>query len=113
VGVVVMTGGSPSLRRSRPMVTVTVLVNGSAPGTIWLLAAAMVLTVGVSTGAAAATRCPAGAGCPVDVTKLSLTGVQAGQALVAIGPRAGLGVLAAWAAGALLAGGILLCLRDT
>jgi ABC-2 type transport system permease protein len=56
----------------------------TAPGTIWLLAAAMVLTVGVSTGAAAATRCPAGAGCPVDVTKLSLTGVQAGQALVAI-----------------------------
>jgi hypothetical protein len=27
---VVMTGGSPSLRRRRPMVTVTVLVNGSA-----------------------------------------------------------------------------------
>jgi ABC-2 type transport system permease protein len=56
----------------------------TAPGTIWLLAAAMVLTVGVSTGAAAATRCPSGGGCAVDVTKLSLTGVQAGQALVAI-----------------------------
>src|SRR5262245_18604523 len=56
----------------------------TAPGTIWLLAAAMVLTVGVSTGAAAATRCPPGAGCPMDVTKLSLTGVQVGQALVAI-----------------------------
>ncbi|HEV2243890.1 MAG TPA: hypothetical protein VGR98_22810 [Streptosporangiaceae bacterium] len=56
----------------------------TAPGTIWLLAAAMVLTVGVSTGAVAATRCPPGAGCPVDVTKLSLTGVQVGQALVAI-----------------------------
>ena len=56
----------------------------TAPGTIWLLAAAMVLTVGVSTGAAAATRCPSGAGCPVDVTKLSLTGVQVGQTLVAI-----------------------------
>ena len=56
----------------------------TAPGTIWLLAAAMVLTVGVSTGAAAATRCPSGAGCPADVTKLSLTGVQVGQALVAI-----------------------------
>lgn len=56
----------------------------TAPGTIWLLAAAMVLTVGVSTGAAAATRCPSGSGCPVDVTKLSLTGVQVGQALLAI-----------------------------
>jgi ABC-2 type transport system permease protein len=56
----------------------------TAPGTIWLLAAAMVLTVGVSTGAAAATRCPSRAGCRVDVTKLSLTGVQVGQALVAI-----------------------------
>ncbi len=56
----------------------------TAPGTIWLLAAAMVLTVGVSTGAVATTRCPPGAGCPVDVTKLSLTGVQVGQALVAI-----------------------------
>jgi ABC-2 type transport system permease protein len=56
----------------------------TAPGTIWLLAAAIVLTVGVSTGAAAATRCPSGAGCPVDVTKLSLTGAQVGQASVAI-----------------------------
>jgi ABC-2 type transport system permease protein len=54
------------------------------PGTVWLLAATIVLTVGVSTAAAAATRCPAGTGCPVDTTKLSLTGVQFGQAVVAI-----------------------------
>jgi len=33
----------------------------TAPGTIWLLAAAIVLTVAVSTAATAATRCPAGA----------------------------------------------------
>jgi energy-coupling factor transporter ATP-binding protein EcfA2 len=56
----------------------------TVPGTVWLLAATIVLTVGVSTAAAAATRCPAGTGCPVDTTKLSLTGVQFGQAVVAI-----------------------------
>jgi ABC-2 type transport system permease protein len=85
----------------------------------------------------------------VDTTKLSLTGINRGQAAVAIlavlvtdphwrrhlkqigpmtaglaiqatinlsslpiGPWAGLGVLAAWAAAALLAGGLLLRLRD-
>jgi ABC-2 type transport system permease protein len=56
----------------------------TVPGTVWLLAATIVLTVGVSTAAAAATRCPVGTGCPVDTTKLSLTGVQFGQAVVAI-----------------------------
>jgi ABC-2 type transport system permease protein len=56
----------------------------TAPGTIWLLAATIVLTVAVSTAAAAATRCPAGAACPVDPAKLSLTGVEFGQAVVAI-----------------------------
>jgi ABC-2 type transport system permease protein len=54
------------------------------PGTIWLLAATIVLTVAVSTAAAAATRCPSAVACPVDVTKLSLTGVEFGQAVVAI-----------------------------
>jgi ABC-2 type transport system permease protein len=44
----------------------------------------MVLTVAVSTAAAAATRCPPGTACPVDVAKLSLTGVQFGQAVVAV-----------------------------
>ena len=53
------------------------------PGTIWLLAGIAVLTVGVSAAAVAATRCPAGT-CPVDTTKLSLTGVQFAQAVVAI-----------------------------
>jgi ABC-2 type transport system permease protein len=56
----------------------------TAPGTTWLVAAIMVLTVAVSTGAAAATRCQSGAVCPVDATKLSLTGVQVGQAVVAV-----------------------------
>jgi ABC-2 type transport system permease protein len=56
----------------------------TAPGTIWLLAAIMVLTVAVSTAATAATKCPAGAACPVDPARLSLTGVEFGQAVVAV-----------------------------
>jgi ABC-2 type transport system permease protein len=55
----------------------------TVPGTVWLLAATVVLTVAVSTAAAAATRCPAGT-CFEDTTKLSLTGVVFGQAVVAI-----------------------------
>jgi ABC-2 type transport system permease protein len=62
----------------------------SVPGTAWLLAATIVLTVAVSTAAAAATRCPVGTGCPVDTAKLSLTGVQFGQAAVAILATAGI-----------------------
>ncbi len=101
------------------------------PGTMWLLAAAAVLTAAVSAAADAATRCPRGLSCPVDPAKLSLTGVQFGQAVVAIVavlavsgeystgmirtsltavPRRA--VLAAWAAAALLGGGLLLRLRD-
>jgi ABC-2 type transport system permease protein len=52
-------------------------------GTIWLLCATIALTVALSAAAAAATTCPSG-GCAVDLPKLSLTGVQLGQALVAI-----------------------------
>jgi ABC-2 type transport system permease protein len=52
-------------------------------GTFWLLAAAIALTVTVSAAAAAATRCPAGLACPVDTARLTLTGVQLGQALIA------------------------------
>jgi ABC-2 type transport system permease protein len=54
----------------------------SGPG--WLLLAIVALTVPVSTAAAAATSCPRGVACPVDTTKLSLTGIQFGQAVVAI-----------------------------
>ena len=62
----------------------------TVPGTARLLAATIVLTVAVSTAAAAATRCPVGTGCPVDTAKLSLTGVQFGQAVVAILATAGI-----------------------
>ena len=50
----------------------------------WLLAGTIVATVVVSTAATAAVRCPSGTACPVDTTKLSLTGIQAGQAIVAV-----------------------------
>jgi ABC-2 type transport system permease protein len=53
------------------------------PGTIWLLAGIVVAAVAISVTAVAATRCPGGS-CPVDTTKLSLTGVQFAQAVVAI-----------------------------
>jgi ABC-2 type transport system permease protein len=58
-------------------------------GTTWLLAGVVAATVAVSAAAVAATRCTTGLGCPADTTKLSLTGVYLGQAVVAI-----LGVLA-------------------
>ena len=53
-------------------------------GTGWLLLAAVALTVAVSAAAAAAIRCPSGAGCQVDPAKVSLTGIDLGQAVVAI-----------------------------
>jgi ABC-2 type transport system permease protein len=53
-------------------------------GPAWLLLGAAVLTIAVSTAAVAATHCPATMSCPVDPTKLSLTGVQFGEAVVAI-----------------------------
>jgi len=57
---------------------------GTIPGPAWLLIGVAVLTVAVSTAAVGATHCPQGMMCPVDTTKLSLTGVQFGQAVVAI-----------------------------
>jgi ABC-2 type transport system permease protein len=53
-------------------------------GPSWLLAAVVVLTVAVSAAAVGTTSCPAGLQCPVDPTKLSLTGIQLGQTVVAI-----------------------------
>jgi ABC-2 type transport system permease protein len=50
----------------------------------WLLAGIIVLTIAVSAAASAANRCPAGTYCQVDTTKLSLTGIQFGQAVVAV-----------------------------
>ena len=56
----------------------------TAPGTIWLLLAVVALTVALSAAAAGALTCSSGAGCPADTTKISLTGVEFGQAVVAI-----------------------------
>jgi ABC-2 type transport system permease protein len=53
-------------------------------GPAWLLVGAVALTIAVSAAASGATRCPASMTCLVDTTKLSLTGVQFGQAVVAI-----------------------------
>lgn len=52
-------------------------------GPAWLLLAAATLTAGLSWLAVVATTCPA-VGCTVDATKLSLTGVQLGQAIIAV-----------------------------
>ncbi|MFD1544861.1 ABC transporter permease [Nonomuraea guangzhouensis] len=52
-------------------------------GPAWLLLAVIALTATMSAAAAAAVSCPS-AGCDQDITKLSLMGVQAGQAVVAI-----------------------------
>jgi ABC-2 type transport system permease protein len=56
----------------------------TSPGTFWLLAAVIAATVGVSVAAAGATRCPAYLTCGEDTGKLTLTGVQLGQAVVAV-----------------------------
>ncbi len=53
-------------------------------GPAWLLLGVAVLTIAVSTAAVGATHCPQSLTCPVDTTKLSLTGIQFGQAVVAI-----------------------------
>ena len=53
-------------------------------GPAWLLLGTAVLTIAVSTAVVGATHCPQDMACPVDTTKLSLTGVQVGQAVVAI-----------------------------
>ena len=56
----------------------------TVPGPAWLLLGAVALTIAVSAAAVGATHCPRHLTCPVDTTKLSLTGVLAGQAVVAI-----------------------------
>jgi ABC-2 type transport system permease protein len=53
-------------------------------GPAWLLLGVVALTAAVSAAADGATHCPAGMSCAVDPTKLSLTGIQFGQAVVAI-----------------------------
>jgi ABC-2 type transport system permease protein len=56
----------------------------TVPETGWLVAATAALTVAVSAAAAAAARCAPGSVCTADTTKLSLTGIQLGQAVVAV-----------------------------
>jgi len=50
----------------------------------WLLLGVVVVTVAVSAAAAGAYTCTSSAGCHPDITRLSLTGVDVGQAIVAI-----------------------------
>jgi ABC-2 type transport system permease protein len=61
----------------------------TAPGTGWLLLAAIALTIAVSAATDAGTSCRTGLVCQPDLAKLSLTGIDLGQAVVAV-----LGVLA-------------------
>jgi ABC-2 type transport system permease protein len=56
----------------------------TVPGTAWILAAICVLTVAVGAATGAATRCGTGTGCSIDPTKVSLTGIEVGQAVVAV-----------------------------
>ena len=55
----------------------------TTPGTVWLLLAIIAVTVALSAAAADAARCLA-AGCGQDPAKVSLTGVDLGQAVVAV-----------------------------
>jgi len=53
-------------------------------GTAWLLLGVVAATAGVSVLAVESASCHDGLGCPGDPAKLSLTGVQFGQAVVAV-----------------------------
>jgi ABC-2 type transport system permease protein len=53
-------------------------------GPAWLLLGLVALTIAVSAAAVGATHCPPNLTCPVDTTRLSLTGIQLGQAVAAI-----------------------------
>jgi len=55
----------------------------TTPGTSWLLLAVIAVTAAVGAAAAAAVNCPT-AGCQLDPAKVSLTGIDLGQAVVAI-----------------------------
>jgi ABC-2 type transport system permease protein len=53
-------------------------------GPAWLLLGLAALTIAVSAAVVAATHCPPNLTCPVDTTKLSLSGIELGQAVVAV-----------------------------
>jgi ABC-2 type transport system permease protein len=63
----------------------------TAPGTGWMLLAAIVLTIAVSAAADAGTSCRTGLVCQPDQVKLSLTGIDLGQAVVAVLGAAAIG----------------------
>jgi ABC-2 type transport system permease protein len=54
------------------------------PGTGWLLLGTVAVTVAVSAAASAALSCTSSATCHPDITQLSLTGTDVGQAMVAV-----------------------------
>jgi ABC-2 type transport system permease protein len=54
------------------------------PGTGWLLLGTVSVTVTVSVGASAALSCTSSAACHPDITQLSLTGTDVGQAVVSV-----------------------------
>jgi ABC-2 type transport system permease protein len=56
----------------------------TVPGPAWLPLGRAALTRAARPAAVGATHCPQNLTCPVDTTKLSLTGIQFGQAVVAI-----------------------------
>jgi ABC-2 type transport system permease protein len=53
------------------------------PGNIWLLIGTVALTVAIGASVASTTRCPS-AGCGQDAARISLTGIMAGQVVIAI-----------------------------
>src|SRR5262249_11780770 len=73
-------GGHPAAagRRVRPALHAEWTKLRTAPGTGWLLLAAVASTVTASALATATVGCPAG-GCTVDTTRAALAGVQVGQ----------------------------------
>ena len=74
----------PGLTAVRDALRAEWVKQRTASSAAWLLAGLIAATVAISAAAIAANRCPAGLTCPVDTTKLSLTGVEFGEAVVAI-----------------------------
>jgi len=74
----------PALIAGRDAVRAEWLKLRTISGPAWLLAGLIGLTIAICVAAVAASRCPAGMSCPVDTVKLSLSGIQFGQAVAAV-----------------------------
>ena len=74
----------PVLAPSRDALRAEWLKLRTVSSSAWLLAGVVALTVGIGAAVMAAGRCPAGTTCLEDTAKLSLSGVQAGQAVVTV-----------------------------